>query len=124
MHKELIAIGVTQHCSGYIALHVRPLLRPGCTEAEFEETLSMCVYIQQTALLAPSQLIVKETHAVKAIDRYLVTQLAIVLLIKLVVLAALWWVFVRDQRVTVDDHRVADQFLSSPSINPTSGELP
>ncbi len=60
----------------------------------------------------------------KAIDKYLVTQLALVLLIKLVVLVAFWWAFVRDQRVTVDEHGVANQFLSSPSLNPTSGELP
>jgi len=60
----------------------------------------------------------------KANDRYLVTKLALVLLIKLLVLVVLWWAFVRDQRVTVDEHRVADQFLTSQNINPTTGELP
>ena len=60
----------------------------------------------------------------KANDRYLVTKLALVLLIKLLVLVILWWAFVRDQRVTVDEHRVADHFLMSQNINPTTGELP
>jgi hypothetical protein len=60
----------------------------------------------------------------KPIDRYLVTKLALVLLIKLAVLVALWWAFVRDHRVTVDEHRIADQFLSSQSLNTTPGELP
>jgi AhpD family alkylhydroperoxidase len=46
-HKELIAlaIGITQHCSGCIAFHVRALLKLGCTHAELEEMLSVCVYM-------------------------------------------------------------------------------
>ena len=44
-------------------------------------------------------------------DKTLVRKLAVVLLIKLAVLAALWWGFVRDQRVAVDDNGVATQFL-------------
>lgn len=46
-HKELIAlaIGVSQHCSGCIAFHVKALLRLGCTRAEFDEALAVCVYM-------------------------------------------------------------------------------
>ncbi|OGB68703.1 MAG: alkylhydroperoxidase [Burkholderiales bacterium RIFOXYC12_FULL_60_6] len=46
-HKELIAlaIGVTQHCSGCIAFHVKALHRLGCTRAELEEALGVCVYM-------------------------------------------------------------------------------
>jgi len=50
----------------------------------------------------------------------LVKKLAVVLLIKLAVLVALWWGFVRDQRVTVDTNSVAAQFLQSTPI-PASG---
>jgi AhpD family alkylhydroperoxidase len=46
-HKELIAIaiGITQHCGGCIAFHVKALHRLGCTRAEFEEALGVCVYM-------------------------------------------------------------------------------
>ena len=46
-HKELIAlaIGITQHCSGCIGFHVKALQRLGCTRAEMEEMLSVCVYM-------------------------------------------------------------------------------
>jgi len=46
-HKELIAlaIGVTQHCSGCIAFHVKALHRLGCSRAELEEMLAVCVYM-------------------------------------------------------------------------------
>ena len=46
-HKELIAlaIGITQHCSGCIAFHVKALLKLGCTRQELEEMLSVCVYM-------------------------------------------------------------------------------
>jgi len=46
-HKELIAlaIGITQHCHGCIAFHVKALRRLGCTRAELEETLAVCVYM-------------------------------------------------------------------------------
>jgi AhpD family alkylhydroperoxidase len=45
--KELIAlaIGITQHCSGCIGFHVKALHRLGCTRAELEEMLSVCVYM-------------------------------------------------------------------------------
>lgn len=46
-HKELIAlaIAVTQRCSGCIGFHVKALLQLGCTRAEFEEMLTVCVYM-------------------------------------------------------------------------------
>ena len=44
-HKELmaLAIGVTQHCSGCIAFHVKTLPKLGCSRAEVEEMLAVCV---------------------------------------------------------------------------------
>jgi len=46
-HKELIAlaIGITQHCSGCIGFHVKALQKLGCTRAELEEMLNVCVYM-------------------------------------------------------------------------------
>jgi AhpD family alkylhydroperoxidase len=46
-HKELmaLAIGVTQHCSGCIAFHVKALQKIGCSRAELEEMLAVCVYM-------------------------------------------------------------------------------
>ena len=46
-HKELmaLAIGITQHCSGCIAFHVRALHKLHCTRAELEEMLTLCVYM-------------------------------------------------------------------------------
>lgn len=46
-HKEMIAlaIGITQHCSGCIAFHVKALRRLGGTRAELEEVLALCVYM-------------------------------------------------------------------------------
>lgn len=46
-HKELIAlaIGITQHCSGCIAFHVKALHRLQCTRQELEETMAICVYM-------------------------------------------------------------------------------
>lgn len=46
-HKELIAlaIGITQHCSGCIAFHVKALIGLGCTRDELEEMLTICVYM-------------------------------------------------------------------------------
>ena len=46
-HKELmaLAIGITQHCSGCIGFHVKALHRLHCSRAEFEEMLSVCVYM-------------------------------------------------------------------------------
>lgn len=46
-HKELmaLAIGVTQHCSGCIAFHVKALIKLGCARAELEEMLAVAVYM-------------------------------------------------------------------------------
>ncbi len=46
-HKELIAlaIGITQHCSGCVGFHVKALRKLGCTRAELEEMLAVCVYM-------------------------------------------------------------------------------
>ena len=46
-HKELmaLAIGVSQHCSGCIGFHVKALIKLGCTRAELEEMLAVCVYM-------------------------------------------------------------------------------
>ena len=49
----------------------------------------------------------------KTLDKTLVRKLAVVLVLKLAVLALLWWGFVREQRVTVDGDSVAAQFLQS-----------
>ena len=47
----------------------------------------------------------------KPLDKILVKKLAAVLLLKLAVLLALWWFFVREERVTVDTNSMAAQFL-------------
>lgn len=47
----------------------------------------------------------------KLADLILVKKLAVVLIIKLVLLFGLWWGFVRDQRVTVNDFSMAMQTL-------------
>ncbi len=46
-HKELIALGisVTQRCAGCIGFHVKTLRRLGASQAEFEETLGVAVYM-------------------------------------------------------------------------------
>ena len=44
-------------------------------------------------------------------DKNLFNQLAIVVVLKVAILVALWWVFVRDQRIAVDESSVAAQFL-------------
>ncbi len=48
-------------------------------------------------------------------DRRLLRQLIIAVLIKIIVLTALWWLFVRDARIEVDDDGVADRFKSTTS---------
>ena len=46
-NKELIAlaIGICQHCSGCIGFHVKALHRLGCTRAELDDMLAVCVYM-------------------------------------------------------------------------------
>jgi hypothetical protein len=45
-------------------------------------------------------------------DKTLVKKLAVVVMIKLAVLMALWWVFVREKHFAVDGNSVAAQFLA------------
>jgi hypothetical protein len=42
-------------------------------------------------------------------DKTLVKKLAIVLVLKLIVLLALWWFFVRENRVSIDARSAAEQ---------------
>jgi len=46
----------------------------------------------------------------------LVRHLAIAILVKLALLVALWWVFVRDHRVNVDADRAASQIGATANI--------
>jgi Tfp pilus assembly protein PilO len=46
-------------------------------------------------------------------DKTLVKKLAIVLVLKLIVLLALWWFVVRENRVSIDERSAAEQLLSS-----------
>ncbi len=50
-------------------------------------------------------------------DKTLVKKLAVVLVIKLAVLMALWWFFVREQHVAVNGDAVASQLLGSGKSN-------
>lgn len=52
-------------------------------------------------------------------DQRLLRKLIIAVLIKLVVLTALWWLFIRDVRVSVDTDSVADRISGT---NSTQGE--
>jgi hypothetical protein len=52
-------------------------------------------------------------------DRRLTRHLAIVVLVKLVLLAGLWWAFVRDAQVVVDPASAAQHLVSIP---PSAGE--
>ncbi|MCO5399896.1 cytochrome oxidase putative small subunit CydP [Ralstonia soli] len=56
-------------------------------------------------------------------DRRLVRHLLIVVTIKVAVLGALWWVFVRDARVPVDAERAADRLGIPPSVTAQGGHL-
>jgi len=47
----------------------------------------------------------------KPLDKTLVRKLAVVLVLKLAVLLALWWFFVREQRVVVDGEAAAARVL-------------
>lgn len=54
--------------------------------------------------------------SMKLQDKILLKKLAVALLVKLVLLTALWWGFVRDQRVVVDGDAAAAQLLGATSI--------
>ncbi len=45
--KELIAmaLGVAAHCDACLAFHAQALVKLGCTRAELEEALAVCVYM-------------------------------------------------------------------------------
>mgnify|MGYP006196312851 CR=1 FL=1 len=43
--KRRLAIGITQRCSGCIGFHVKALHTLGCSRAELEEMLAICVYM-------------------------------------------------------------------------------
>jgi hypothetical protein len=49
-------------------------------------------------------------------DKTLVKKLTIAVLVKLVVLVALWWGLVREQRVTVDAETAATQLLGADAV--------
>ena len=53
-------------------------------------------------------------------DQTLIKKLALVLVLKLAILLAIWWVFVRQQSVAVDASCVAAQLLQ-PAVDSTQG---
>ncbi len=57
-------------------------------------------------------------------DQGLLRHLVVVVLIKLALITALWWVFIRDARVTVDSSAMAAQVSTSAPFQhqPTPGE--
>ena len=48
-------------------------------------------------------------------DRRFVRHLLVVVAIKVALLGALWWMFVRDQHVAVDAERAADRLIVTPT---------
>lgn len=60
---------------------------------------------------------------VNRMDKTLARKLALVLLLKFALLLALWWGFVREQRVTVDPDSVTTQLLQSVPA-PAKGAIP
>ncbi len=50
-------------------------------------------------------------------DRSLVEKLALVLVIKLLVLTAMWWFLVHDQRLPISSDGVAAELLGSSNAN-------
>ncbi|MBH2018717.1 cytochrome oxidase putative small subunit CydP [Polaromonas sp.] len=56
-------------------------------------------------------------------DKTLLQKLALALVIKLLLLAALWWGFVRDQRVVVDGDAAAAQLLGSGNVKNPQGVI-
>jgi hypothetical protein len=57
----------------------------------------------------------------KPLNSSLIRKLTAVLLLKLAVLMALWWCFVREERVTVDSDSVAAQFLQRTPLSAKEG---
>jgi hypothetical protein len=56
-------------------------------------------------------------------DKTMARKLALLLLLKFALLLALWWGFVREQRVTVDSEKVATQLLQG-GPTPVQGAEP
>ncbi len=50
-------------------------------------------------------------------DRLLRRELLIVVIAKLLIIGALWWHFIRDAQVGVDDAKAASHFVSAPASN-------
>ena len=55
-------------------------------------------------------------------DQQLVRKLTVTILIKLVLLVALWWGFIRDQRVSVDAEAMAGAVQETPTTIQQSGK--
>ena len=60
------------------------------------------------------------TAGMKPVDSRLLKHLVLAVVLKLLVLGALWWTFVRDDKVSVDAEQAANHFGSATS----SGERP
>ena len=54
-------------------------------------------------------------------DRRLRRELVVVVIVKLVIIATLWWAFVRDQDVSVDDRSAANHIVSQVSDSTPQG---
>ena len=65
----------------------------------------------------------KTLTSMKLQDKTLLKKLALALVIKLVLLAALWWGFVRDQRVAVDGDAAAAQLLGAGRVKNPQGVI-
>lgn len=68
-------------------------------------------------------LIGKTLIPMKLQDKILLKKLAIALVVKLVLLTALWWGFVRDQRVAVDGAAAAAQLLGAGRVKNPQGVI-
>ena len=57
-------------------------------------------------------------------DRRLVREITLVIVLKLILITALWWAFVRDAKVAVDPGAMAAQVVApaSSKLHTTSGE--
>jgi len=53
-------------------------------------------------------------------DRNLRKEIVVILIVKLIAITAIWWVFIRDARVSVDVVEVAHHFSGAeqPAVNP------
>ena len=57
-------------------------------------------------------------------DRRLVREITVVIVVKLILITALWWAFIRDAKVAVDPGAMAAQVVApaSSKLHTTSGE--